>query len=354
MSESALSMRSLFFGLGFVTLLVAALSLAQPYLVPIAVAILIWFLINAMAETMQGHVRGLPYWVAALVSVAVLFAIIMGLGQVIVRNMAALGAGVEGVDTALIAAINRLLSQFGVPQRLDADGIWSGFDLERWLTAGFSALRSFASDVSLVFLYVMFLLLDQRYYRTKLQALVPDAQRRSVLEATLRHVADTTRTYLWLMTMISSGVGLVTWLICWLFGVPGPGFWGFLAFALNYIPTIGSILGVALPSVFALVVLENDGAVLLMITLLVGVQFVAGEVVLPRVMGQRLNLSSFIIMLSLVVWGAMWGPAGMFLAIPIMVILTILFAEFERTRPIAIALSRDGTVTWNNGVSHDA
>jgi predicted PurR-regulated permease PerM len=347
-------MRALFFGLGFVTLLVTALSLAQPYLVPIAVAILIWFLINAMADAMQGRLPWLPYWVAALVSVAVLFALIVGLGQVVVRNMAALGAGVEGVDTALIEAANRLLERLGIPQRLDADGIWSGFDLERWLTAGFSALRSFASDVSLVFLYVMFLLLDQRYYRTKLQALVPDPKRRSVLEATLRHVADTTRTYLWLMTVISSGVGLVTWAICWLFGVPGPGFWGFLAFGLNYIPTIGSILGVVLPSVYALVVLDSDGAVLLMILLLTGVQFVAGEVVLPRVMGQRLNLSSFIIMLSLVVWGAMWGPAGMFLAIPIMVILTILFAEFERTRPIAIALSRDGTVTWNNGTPPSA
>lgn len=342
-----MSFRALFFGLGFMTLLAAALSLAQPYLVPIAVAILVWFLINALAGGLQEQVPVLPDWLATIVSVAVLFAAIIFVAQVILRNIASLGAGVEGVDVTVIAAVNRLFERLGLPQRFDRDGLWAGLDIEAAAAAGFAALRSLLSDVSLVFLYVLFLLLDQRYFDLKLRALVPDQARRAVLESTLHHVADTTRTYLYLMTLISAGVGLATWTICALVGVPGPGFWGFLAFALNFIPTIGSILGVAAPAFYGLLVLESDVMVMVLIALLACVQFVAGEIVLPRVMGRSLNLSSFVIMLSLVIWGAMWGPAGLFLAIPIMVILMILFSEFDHTRPIAIALSRDGTVTEN-------
>jgi predicted PurR-regulated permease PerM len=72
------------------------------------------------------------------------------------------------------------------------------------------------------------------------------------------------------------------------------------------------------------------------------VQFLAGEVAVPRVMGSGLNLSSMVIMLALVGWGAVWGPAGMFLAIPLTVILAMVLARFPATRPIAILLSKDG------------
>jgi predicted PurR-regulated permease PerM len=131
-------------------------------------------------------------------------------------------------------------------------------------------------------------------------------------------------------------------LVLWAFGVAGAAFWGFPAFTLNFIPTIGSILGVAIPCVYALLTLPDPAVLLLLAPALAAVQFTAGEVVLPRVMGDRLNLSAFAILLLLVIWGAMWGPAGMFLAIPITVILMIVFAEFATTRPIAIALSRTG------------
>ena len=336
------SVRDLFFALAFVMLLAAGLALARPYAVPIAVAVLIWFLINAMAEAMQHAVPRAPWWLLLVLAVALLFGAMSLMGSIVAGSLAALGAGVEGLDAALVAALNDTLARLGLPQRLDLDMLHAGIDLERLFRLVFDAVRGFASDVSLIFLYVMFLLVDQRFYRAKLAALVPDAGRRAVLEETLREIADTTRTYLWLMTAISAGVGLLTGLLCALFGVPGAAFWGFLAFALNYIPTIGSILAVAIPSVYALLSLPADAVLVGLVPLLSAVQFAAGEIVLPRVMGRRLNLSAFVILLSLVVWGALWGPAGMFLAIPIMVILTIVLAAFPATRPIAIALSRDG------------
>ncbi|MGF1659264.1 MAG: AI-2E family transporter, partial [Rubrimonas sp.] len=321
---------------------VTALTLGRPWLVPIAVAVLIWFLINALADALSHRAPALPRAACTGAALAVLTATVLAVIQVIARNAGALADGLSGVDERLVAAFNEALAAVGLGGRLDLEAILSGYDVEGVLTRVLSAARELIGGVALVFLYVMFLLLDQRFYEAKLRALAPDPARRAWLRATLKHIADETRAYLWLMTLISMGVGVATGLALWAFGVAGAAFWGFLAFGLNFIPTIGSILGVAIPCVYALLQFEDPSRLLALIPVLAAIQFAAGEVVLPRVMGDRLNLSGFVILLLLVVWGAMWGPAGMFLAIPITVIVMIVFSQFPRTRPIALALSRSG------------
>ena len=342
--DGATALRTVFFAVGAPVLLIAALALGRPYLVPIAVAVLIWFLINAMAEGLRRAIPALPFLVATIVSVAILFGVVLGAIELVANNVSALGQGLRGVDDELVALINKTLASIGLEQRIDMEAVLRGLRLEDLARDALDAARSLASDVSLVFLYVMFLLVDQRYYMTKLEILLPDPNRRRVVRETLRRIADETRAYLWLMTLISAGVGFFTYLICMIFGLAGAGFWGFVAFGLNFIPTIGSILAVAFPALYGLLQLESDVAFLGLAAALGGLQFAAGEIVLPRVMGDRLNLSSFVILLSLVAWGAMWGPAGMFLAIPIMVILMIVLAEFPMTRPIAVALSKTGAL----------
>jgi predicted PurR-regulated permease PerM len=344
----------LFHGLGFLLALVAALALGRDYLVPIAVAVLVWFLINAVRGGLLRALPRLPFPAATAASVGLFFGLVVAMISVIANNVAALGAGLVGVDDELIDLINRGLAALGLDQRVDLEGVLRGMRIEDLARAALGAARTLASDAALVFLYVMFLLIDQRYYEPKLRALAPDPGRRRALRLTLARIGEEVRAYLWLMTLISAGVGLGTWAICAAFGVAGAGFWGFLAFALNFIPTIGSISAVAFPAIYALLQFEGDAALLGLVGALSALQFVAGEVVLPRVMGDRLNLSSFVILLSLVVWGAMWGPAGMFLAIPIMVILTITLAQFPRTRPVAAALSKAGGVRHGPEEREDA
>ena len=335
----------LFHALGAAVLLVVALTYGQPYLAPIAVAVLIWFLINAIADGICRAVPWAPGWAATVAALAILFGVVTSVVSVIAGNLAALGSGLDGAEAKLSDALASLLGPLGLAGRVDLEVILSSVRIEELARVGLSTARSLASDIGLVFLYAMFLLVDQRFYTAKLAALVPDEERRLWLRGTLFHVAEEVRAYLWLMTLISAGVGLATWGICAAFGLARAGFWGFLAFALNFIPTLGSIAGVAIPSAYALLQTDADAELLLLIASLSAVQLTAGEVVLPRLMGDRLNLSSFVILLSLVVWGAMWGPAGMFLAIPIMVIVTITMAQFPRTRPIAILLSKAGDVT---------
>ena len=148
--------------------------------------------------------------------------------------------------------------------------------------------------------------------------------------------------FIGLMFLISLGVGLVTFFVCSAFGVKGAAFWGFLAFGLNFIPTIGSILAVVIPCLYALLTFDNRIALGGLISGLSATQFIAGEVILPRLMDDHLNLSAFAVLLSLVVWGVLWGPVGMFLGIPITVIAAVLCSRKDRTLSIAILLSKDG------------
>jgi len=350
MQEMLRSAQRPLFALAFLALAIACLALARDELVPVAVAILIWFLINALAGAIRrvpGLGPALPAVLPKTVSVLVLFGLLWLGGRVVVANVAELGRGVTDVaggEEVALAKIEALLARIGIETDIPAEEIYRLLAFDRLIGWALATARGLISDASLVVLYVLFLLVDERFYDAKLRALVPDDVRRAEIRAGLAHISSETRAYLWIMTVISLGVALATYATCSAVGLQGAGFWGFVAFVLNFVPTLGSITAVVLPSVYGLLTLGDPAAVLALIGVLSGVQFVAGEVVLPRLMGDRLNLSSVVILLSLVAWGTIWGPAGMFLAIPITVILTIICARFRATRPIAIVLSRDGRV----------
>jgi hypothetical protein len=192
------ALRNVFFAVGAPVLVIAALALGRPYLVPIAVAVLIWFLINAMAGGVRRLLPELPFGVATALSLAILFGAVLGVVQVIANNVGALAQGLSGVDDQLVETINGLLGAVGLDQRIDMESVLRGLRLEDLARDALNAARTLASDVSLVFLYVMFLLIDQRYYTAKLEILVPNPARRSTLRATLLRIAEEVRAYLWL------------------------------------------------------------------------------------------------------------------------------------------------------------
>lgn len=335
-----------FFRIALVALVVACLSAVAEYAVPIAIAVFLWVLINAFAARLQrvsGPKSELPDWAARVIAVLAMFVLVTLSARLVAGNVGQLGENVTG-DAALLDWLQAQATRIGLGTGLTAERIVERLEFESLVGWALGVAQQLVTGVSLVFLYVLFLLVDQRFYAAKMRALFPDAERRREVVSTIARIGDEVTLYLWLMTMLSAGVGIVTALFCWGVSLDGAIFWGFLAFALNFVPTIGSITAVVLPAFYALLTLNDPVQLLVLTGGLAATQVIAGELVLPRLMGDRLNLSSFVILLTLVVWGAMWGPAGMFLAIPITVILVMVCARFEATRPIAILLSKDGHV----------
>ena len=115
-----------------------------------------------------------------------------------------------------------------------------------------------------------------------------------------------------------------------LFGLEFAVLWAVLTAFLNFVPYIGSVLGVVFPVLMAIVQFEDFGTILWMLLALTAVQFVIGNFLDPYVMGNSLNLSPFAILISLAVWSELWGIPGAFLAVPITAIMTIVFSEFPR------------------------
>ena len=141
-------------------------------------------------------------------------------------------------------------------------------------------------------------------------------------------------------TLISAGTGTLVWLILAMLGVDLALVFGLFTFLLNFIPNIGSIIAVLLPLPVVLFSpdLSTTQAVLA-IALPMSVQFVIGNVITPKIMGDALDLHPVTILLALMFWGALWGIVGMLLATPITSILKILMERFDVTEPLARVLA---------------
>src|SRR5262249_25240388 len=170
----------------------------------------------------------------------------------------------------------------------------------------------------------------------------PNAERQALVRRILQRIATEIQTYVWLKTLTSLMTGVASYLVMRFVGVDFAAFWALLIFALNYIPYIGAMLGVIFPATIALVQFDTLKPFIVTVCALAVVQFTTGSIIEPRIMGKGLNLSPVIMLLSLATWGAIWGVVGMFLAVPLMVVVMIICSHFQPTRSIAIIMSADG------------
>ena len=115
--------------------------------------------------------------------------------------------------------------------------------------------------------------------------------------------------------------------LSYLFGIDFALFWGFLAFLLNFIPTVGSILATIPPTLLGLIQIESSGTFLFFLTLLIATQFTWGNVIEPLLMGSTVALNTVTVILGLVVWGYIWGVAGMLLSVPLIVLAREILAQ---------------------------
>ena len=157
-------------------------------------------------------------------------------------------------------------------------------------------------------------------------------------------VSQDIQIYLRIKITLGLIMALIGYGIMWAVGLDFSGFWAVLIFFFYFIPTVGSMLAIVSPMLLTLVQFDSLTPFFI-VTLTMGVtQITMANVIEPAIMGRSLNLSPFVIILSLMVWGTVWGVIGMFLCVPIMVIVMIVLANFEQTRPVAVLLSADGRI----------
>jgi predicted PurR-regulated permease PerM len=148
-------------------------------------------------------------------------------------------------------------------------------------------------------------------------------QREIKLQKTIRDITEQVQKYVVTKLLISLSVGVIVGFILWLFKIEFFIIWAALAALLNFIPNVGSVIAVTLPALMALVQYGSFSYALLVTTVIIVVQNIIGNIIEPKIFGDRLGLNPIVILLSLLIWGYLWGIVGMFLAVPLTAIVKI-------------------------------
>jgi AI-2 transport protein TqsA len=330
-----------------VGLTVAALVQGRRLLVPVAIALMIWYLINAVISVfgrlrIAGH--RLPGWLCSAGALISIFAVLALMVDVIIGNAARVAAAAPGYQANLQILLASAYDLLGIEETPSLGELARQIDIGRHVRQLASTLGSLAGSASIISIYVILMLIEQQVFGRKLDALARSPERAARLRALIDQIGSQIQGYLWIKTLMSLLTGAVSYVILTLVGVDFAAFWALVIFILNYIPTIGSLIGVIFPTVLALVQFGSPWPALLVAATLGAAQFTIGNLLEPRLMGRTLNLSPLVILMALALWGLLWGVVGMILCVPITVSLLIVFSHFEATRPIAILLSSDGAI----------
>jgi AI-2 transport protein TqsA len=316
------------------------------FLIPLAIAFMLWLLINAIgklyARLEVGGFR-LPRTLCRLLAILTMAGLFWLIVDITTRNVAQVRDAAPIYQANLVDLIERTSAFFNI-ERPVVDELIGRIDFANVVFSITTALGALIGNVGLIALYVAFMLLEQRNIDQKIDRLFDDQRQSAALRQSLDEIEDRIERYIWVKTVVS----LVTAVLCWAVlaraGVNYPSLWALVIFLFNYVPNIGSLFAVILPALLTLLQF-NDWGVFFSVTIsLTLIQAVIGNYVEPRLMGTTLNLSPLVIILSLTFWGGIWGVAGMFLSVPITVILAIVFSKFEPTRPVAVLLSSRGEV----------
>jgi len=327
------------------------LYIGRGVFVPVVLGVLVVYVIVGLTRLLArlpyvGDM--LPDRLAYALSVLLIGAGFVFAAYLLVANIDGIVARAPLYQESLLASIQQLAVRLGI----ETEPTWvslrrdllAQINIQRVVGSTVASVTSMLVGLVVVSLYASFLMLELRHFPAKLAGLSSDPQRVVRVRQVTSDINSRIGSYLALKTVLSLLLGAVCWVIMTLMGLEFALFWAMLITLLNYVPYIGSFLGVALPAAMAIVQFADASTVAMLLVYLSIAQFAIGNFLEPYVMGNSLNLSPFAILVSLTVWSGLWGIAGAFLAVPITSIMTIVLAGFAGTRPIAVLLSRDGRV----------
>ncbi len=212
------------------------------------------------------------------------------------------------------------------------------------LTQATEILSSLLSNSMMIFIYLLFMFLETDSFTLKIKALFPDMAKRQKFLATFDKIEKSLSKYFRVKILVSLLTAVLSFIVFYIVGIQSPIFWAFLIFLMNFIPTIGSIIATVFPAVFSLLQFARFTPAIVILVAILVIQQIVGNFLEPKLMGRTLNISPIVTILSLTIWGKLWGIIGMLLSVPITVTVIIVLSQFESTRKIAIVLSEKGSI----------
>ena len=323
---------------------VGGMKLAQPLIVPFLLAVFVS--IVSAPPLFWLEERGLPRWLAMILVIA-------GIVVMTVALTVLVGSSLNDFSRDIPLYKERINGQFeGIIVWVQGLGFAVPMTQQELLTyvnpsrvlqlVGdvFNGFGGVLANAFLIFLTAVFILFETSSFPAKLRAIVRDPERSL---GQWSQCTENLRRYLAIKSLASLGTAVSITVILSFIGIDYPILWGMLAFLLNYVPNIGSIIAAIPVVIFALIQLGVVAALWTMGAYFV-VNVIFGNIIEPRFMGRELGLSTLVVFLSLVFWGWILGPVGMFLSVPLTMTAKIALDSYPDTRWLAILLGPDRAV----------
>lgn len=315
-------------------LIIAGLREASGILVPVAFAAFITVLLAPVVRLLRRY--GVPVAIAIPLLVLAVIALLVLAGSFVGSSLNAFAVAMPQYQEKvldIVASLTLWLRSHGI--RPNVTQLMATVNTGKVLTIVGNALTQLASLLSytiLVLLMVVFLLFDAADLPARLRL----AFRRPEEELEqVRHVASEIKHYIVLKTYLCLTTSTVTLIVLTILGVDFAPLWALLALILGYVPNIGPFVASAPPVLLALLQ-KGPGHMMIVLGLLATLHTVVGNVIEPQLLGRRLGLSSFVVFVSLIVWGWIWGAGGMLLSVPLTMTIKILLENSSEWRWLAV------------------
>jgi predicted PurR-regulated permease PerM len=315
----------------------AGIKLAAPLLVPLLLATFLAIITAPMVLWLRKH--HIPSFIAVIAALLVNGAVLGLIGVAVSQSITGLSLRLpeyQELFTAWFEHATEWLTRYGLASDRLVELVSPG-DVMGTAANLFKSVANILSNLVLVLVVVVFMLFEVLGLEAKLMRIVPDRRR-------LVHLARGTRRvnrYLAVKTLTSAATGGLCGLICYAVELDFPILWGILAFLLNFVPTIGSIIAAIPPTLLALVLI-GPAAALLTAGGYLAVNFTIGNFLEPRILGRTLGLSPLVVFLSMVLWSWLLGPVGALLAVPLTMVVRIAVGDTEDLRWISVLLGPAG------------
>jgi len=327
-----------------ITIAVVVLIYAQSIIIPFILAILFWVMIRVIKKVLSKikFIGRWPRWLLTVISSMLLLGFLVLAIEMITANIQQISNSLPVYEKNVNLITQYINERFNIDLFTMASEFTANLNFGEILSTLFSALSGIFGNTFTVLIYLVFLLLEEPIFPRKIKAMYPDPKKYDYVTSLINKIDRSIGDYIALKTLGSLLTGFLSYFALLFIGVDAPFFWSFLIFILNFIPNIGSLIATLFPAIFAMLQFGEFMPGILVLAIVGAVQIVVGNFIEPRLMGNTLNISPLVVLLTLALWGVMWGITGMLLSVPITVILIIIMSEFKETRPLAILLSQKG------------
>jgi predicted PurR-regulated permease PerM len=331
------------------TIVIAAtvylLIVGRSLLLPLVLAMVLWYMIDALSDAIERPPRlkfRVPRIVALPAAIFMMGGLLWILGRTITTNVTAVIAAGPSYQVRLQKLIEQVWNLASDQPAPTISELVGRISLADTLGDVASAVAALVSVAGIVLVYTGFLFVEAGNFRRKLSLMFTDPAQEARMLSVLDRISRDIRVYMRIKITLAAFTSALAYILMVAVGVDFAGFWAVMMFFFYFIPTIGSILAIIAPTLLTLVQFDSLTPFLIVLFTVGPLQIIMANVVEPAMLGRSLNLSALVVIISLMVWGTIWGVVGMFLCVPIMVVMLIVLSNFESTRPVAVLLSADG------------